>query len=319
MTPKTILVTGSAGFIGSNFIKIFRKQFPNTKIVGVDDLSTGHKEAVVRKSVFEKGSITDPIFIEKVFAKYKPEYVFHFGALPRVSLSVEQPAETTRVNIYGTSLLLEKSRDYKVKRFIFSSSSSIYGGAKFMPTKESENAPNPVSPYALQKYVGELFMKNASALYGFDTVCLRYFNVYGPGQYGDSAYSTVVSAWLEGLYFPKSKKLFLEGDGTQSRDFCFVENVVQANIKAMQSEKNFAGEAFNVAHGERTDLLTVKKLIEEMTGKKLDLEIRPNRVGDVAHTHADISKAKEWFGYKPTVGFENGLKKTVEWFEKRAS
>ncbi len=319
MIPKTILVTGCAGFIGSNFVKTFAKQFPKTKIVGIDNLATGHREVLEKNLIFHKGSIADPIFIEKVFANEKPEYVFHFAALPRVSYSVEEPAKTTLANIYGTTLLLEKSRDHKVKRFIFSSSSAIYGGAKVLPTKENENPPKPVSPYAIQKLVGELFMKNASELYGLDTVSLRYFNVYGPGQYGDSAYSTVISAWLEGLYFPNRKKLFLESDGRQSRDFCFVENVVQANIKAMKAPKKFSGEFFNIAHGERTNLLEVKRVIEKLTGKKLNLEKRPARIGDVRHTHADISKAKHWFGYKPTVGFEEGLKKTVEWFEKRSS
>ena len=155
-------------------------------------------------------------------------------------------------------------------------------------------------------------------LYGLDTVCLRYFNVFGPGQYGDSPYSTVVSAWLEAFYFPKKGvRPYLEGDGTQSRDFCFVDDVVQANVKAMLYPKKFAGEAFNIAHGDRTDLLTVKRLIEKYTGKKLDLEKRPPRLGDVRHTHADISKAKKWFGYRPTVDFETGLRKTVAWFKQR--
>lgn len=185
-----------------------------------------------------------------------------------------------------------------------------------MPTKESENFPNPKSPYAAQKYAGEVFCKIFSDLYGIDTVSLRYFNVFGPGQYGDSAYSTVVSAWLEALYFP-SKKPFIEGDGSQSRDFCFVDNVVNANILAMQSERVFKGEEFNVAHGERTSLNELKEMIEEATGREISLEKRPPRVGDVDHTHADISKAKEWFGYEPTVNMNEGIKKTVEWFESR--
>ena len=317
MNPKTILVTGCGGFIGGNFVNTFQKKFPKTKIVGTDNFSTGKRESLNRDIVFHRGSINDPIFLEKVFSAEKPEYVFHFGALPRVSFSVEEPAKTTLTNVYGTTLLLEKSRDHKVKRLIFSSSSSVYGGAKKLPTKESENPPKPISPYALQKYMGELLMKNFSSLYDLDTVSLRYFNVYGPGQFGDSAYSTVVSAWLEGLYFPARKKLFIEGDGKQSRDFCFVDNVVQANIKAMQFKKKFKGEEFNVAHGERISLIEVKRLIEKLTNKKLNLETKPDRKGDVRHTHANISKALKWFGYKPTVGFEEGLEKTVEWFEKR--
>lgn len=317
MNSKTILVTGCAGFIGSNFVNTFQKKFPKTKIVGIDNLSTGKHESINPDITFYKGSINDPIILEKIFSTEKPEYVFHFAALPRVSFSVEEPAKTTLTNVYGTTVLLEKSRDHKVKRFIFSSSSAIYGGAKKLPTKESENPPKPISPYALQKYVGELLMKNFSALYDLDTVCLRYFNVYGPGQYGDSAYSTVISAWLEGLYFPTKKNLFVEGDGKQSRDFCFVDNVVQANIKAMQSKKKFLGEEFNIAHGERTTLIEVKNAIEKLTGQKLTLEKKPSRKGDVRDTHADISKALKWFGYKPTTTFEEGLEKTIAWFEKR--
>lgn len=317
MPQKSILVTGSAGFIGSNFVKKFKAQFPKRKIIGIDDFSTGKRNALDKSITFYEGSICNEKLTQRIFKKHKPEYIFHFAALPRVSYSVENPAETTYVNIFGTVNLLEKCRDYGAKRFIFSSSSAVYGGAKKLPTKESQNSPNPISPYALQKYASEPFCKMFSDLYSLDTVCLRYFNVFGPGQYGNSPYSTVISAWLEGLYFPRKKKLFLEGDGKQSRDFCYVDNVVQANIKAMQARKNFGGEVFNVAHGERTNLLKVWKLIEKFTGKKLNIEKRPARIGDVRHTHADINKAKRWLGYSPTVNFKEGLKETVKWFERR--
>ncbi len=195
-----------------------------------------------------------------------------------------------------------------------------------MPTREDENPPNPQSPYALQKYACEPFAQMFSKLYGLDTVCLRYFNVFGPGQYGDAPYSTVMSAWLEALYFPaqaktgkddKPKRAFLEGDGTQSRDFCYVDNVVSANILAMQQAEPLRGEVFNVGHGERTSLIEVKNLIEKYTGQKLDLEMRAPRVGDVKHTQADISKISGTLGYKPLINFEDGLKKTVEWFNQR--
>lgn len=150
-----------------------------------------------------------------------------------------------------------------------------------------------------------------------DTVCLRYFNVYGPGQYGDSAYSTVISAWLEAIYFPENKKAILEGDGKQSRDFCYVDNVVSANILAMQANRQFKGESFNIAHGERISVNEVKDLIEEYTGKVIEFEHRPARMGDVAHTHADITKARDWFGYEPKVNFREGLKETIDWFSTR--
>lgn len=316
---NTVLVTGCAGFIGSNFCETFRSTYPDTKIIGIDDLSTGRKDALQKEVLFYEGSILDGALLEKIFAKHKPEYIFHFAALPRVSYSLEQPFETTQVNVLGTVLLLEKARDHGAKRFIFSSSSAVYGGAKKLPTKESENLADPKSPYAAQKYACEPFCKVFSDLYELDTVCLRYFNVYGPGQYGNSAYSTIISAWLESLYFPQSKKAFLEGDGKQTRDFCYVDNVVSANILAMKTKRRLNGETFNIAQGGRINMLEIKKLLETYSGKKLDLEKRPTRKGDVRHTHADISKAKRWLGYVPKVSFEEGLKRTVKWFEQRTS
>lgn len=314
MNIKTILVTGSAGFIGSNFVTTFNKKFPDTKIISIDDLSAGKNIIKGKNIVFFKKSICDNAFLEEVFKKYRPEYVFHFAAIPRVSFSVEKPAQTTLVNIYGTTLLLEKSRDYKVKRFILSSSSSVYGNAKKLPTSETENKPNPASPYAFQKYADEQLCKMFSELYNIETVCLRYFNVFGPGQRGDSPYSTVICAWLESIYFSK-KSPYLEGDGKQSRDFCYVDNVVNANILAMLSKRKFLGDEINIANGGRTSLLEVKRLIEKYSGKKIKLDHRPPRKGDVKHTFADISKAKKHIGYEPTTSFEEGLKQTVNWFE----
>jgi nucleoside-diphosphate-sugar epimerase len=314
---KAVLVTGCAGFIGSNFTRQFREQFPETEVVGLDNFATGRREALDEKITFYEGSILDRVLLEKIFAEHPIEYVFHFAALPRVSFSVEQPTKTTEANILGTITLMESAKNHGVKRFIFSSSSAVYGGAKTMPTSEAENPPNPKTPYAMQKYAIEPFCKIFTEIYGMDTVCLRYFNVFGPGQYGDSPYSTVISAWLESLYFPRNKKAFLEDDGEQSRDFCYVDNVIQANILAMKHEGKLNGEVFNVAHGERTTVNEVKKLIEEFTGRKLDLEKRQARLGDVRHTNADISKARNILGYNPEVKFNEGLKRAVAWYEKR--
>lgn len=312
-----ILITGIAGFIGSNFAKQFKAEFPDSTIVGIDDFSSGRKEALIDGIEFYEGSITDKELLEKIFSTHKLDYVFHFAAIPRVSYSVENPIETTDANVTGAVSVLTVAKNYGAKKVILSSSSSVYGGAKTLPTKENESLPDPKSPYAAQKLCDEIFAKIFSNLYDIDVVCLRYFNVFGPGQYGDSPYSTVVSAWLESLYFPNNKKAFIEGDGTNSRDFCYVDNVVSANILAMKSDKKFNGECFNIAHGDRTTINEVKNLIEEYTGKKLDLEARSPRVGDVSHTHADITKAKKWFKYEPKIGFKDGLKKTIEWFEDR--
>ena len=315
MKKTSILVTGCAGFIGSNFTTVFAKKFPSVEIVGLDDMSSGRSENISNNIRFYKGSICDNSLLDSIFKKHKPSYVFHFAAMPRVSYSMEKPAETSRTNIEGTALLLEKCREYKIKRLIFSSSSAIYGLAKNLPTNEADNKPNPVSPYAVQKLAGEHLCDIASKFYGFDTVSLRYFNVFGPRQHGDSAYSTVISAWLTGLYFPSKKKAFIEGTGKQSRDFVFVENVVEANILAMQSKKDFKGAIINIGDGKIVNLLQVKKLIEKLTHKVLLLEKRPTRAGDVLHTHADITRAKKLLKYKPIVPFEDGVKKTVAWFE----
>ncbi|MEK7068477.1 MAG: NAD-dependent epimerase/dehydratase family protein [Patescibacteria group bacterium] len=313
----TILVTGCAGFIGSNFVRACKTHLKGVSIVGIDDFSTGRRSAVDPSITFYEGSVTDAALLERIFKKHKPAYVFHFAAVPRVSYSVEHPRETTEANIVGIVALLDAAARHKVKRFIYSSSSSIYGGAKKLPTKESENMPDPKSPYAAQKYAGEVFCTIFSELYGLDTVSLRYFNVFGPGQYGDSPYSTVISAWLEALY-SRGTKSFLEGDGLQSRDFCYVDNVVEANLAAMRARRACKGAAVNIAHGERTTLREVKRLIEKESGKTIALERRAPRRGDVRHTHADIAAARRLLGYRPKVSFKEGLARTVAWYKKRA-
>jgi UDP-glucose 4-epimerase len=315
---KTILVTGCAGFIGSNFVSKFRQRYPDVLIVGIDDFSTGRKDAVDGTIKFYEGSIVDQKLVQTIFETHKPESVFHFAALPRVAFSAESPRLTTEVNIGGTVALLEAARDNKVKRFIYSSSSSIYGYATVLPTPETYPA-DPLSPYALQKYTGEVFCKLASQLYGLDTVSLRYHNVFGPGQYGDSPYSTVVAAWLESIYYPEIKKGFITGDGTQAKDMTYIDDIVEANILAMNYVDKFNGEAFNLAMSlpQPLSINEIAKRIEKVTGKKLVLEQRPPRPGDVLFSQADITKARKILGFNPENDFDKCLKKTVEWFESR--
>ncbi|MEK7193028.1 MAG: NAD-dependent epimerase/dehydratase family protein [Patescibacteria group bacterium] len=312
---KSILVTGPAGFIGSAFVKTFSERYPKTEIVGIDDFSTGKRESISKNITFYEGSITDQKLLRKIFSKHHPEYVFHFAALPRVAYSLKHPTDTTLVNIAGTVNLLEHSKDFGVKRFINSSSSAAYGEINKDKFKESFENLKPVSPYGLQKYTSEKFCKLFSDLFKLDTVSLRYFNVFGPGSLGDSPHATVISAWLTALYFPKLKNSFIEGDGKQSKEYTYLDNAVEACILAMNATKPLNGDVFNIAHGEKRNLWAIKKLIEKYTNKKLILEARPARAGDVRKSLADISKAKQKLGYKVLVNFEDGLKKTVEWYE----
>lgn len=312
--PKTILVTGCTGFIGSNFVKQFKKKFPKTQIVGVSTSSTEKINPSDLPMTFYKGSILDAHLLETIFSKHKPEYVFHLAGNSRVSYGIEEPRKSSELHIIGTIALLEASRNHNIKRFIYASSVAVYGDSKKIPLKESQTPATQESPHALQKRTCEQFCKIFSNTFNLDTVCLRYFQIFGPGQYG---YSSVISTWLESLYFPKNKKAFIEGDGSQSRDFCYIDNVVSANILAMRSKDNFNGDTFNIASGNKIKLNEIRGLIEKYTGKKLDLDERPERKGEAKESCADISKAKETLGYTPVVPFEKGLSLTVEWFKNR--
>ncbi len=312
-----ILVTGCAGFIGSNFVNNYLKKFPKNTVIGLDDFSTGKKENVNKKIIFYKGSILNKNFLDKIFKKHKIDYLFHFAALPSVSFSIANPYHTSLINTLGTIHLLEFSHQYKIKRFIFSSSAAVYGNAKNLPIKELASQVKPASTYALQKYSAENFCQLFSSLYNLDTVCLRYFNVFGPGQFGNSAYSTVISAWLEALYFPNNKKAFIEGNGKQTRDFCYVDDIVNANILAAQSKQKLNGQVINIASGKKTSLIEIKNIIEKLTGKKILLEKRPPRVGDIKDSVAEIKLAKKLIKFQSKTSLERGVEKTIKWFKNR--
>ena len=317
------LVTGGMGFIGSNLVKRLHGEGHVVDIV--DDMSNGHeeflKELEVRESMpglkYEKEERSFVRFFREDFAGHilntvvdgVYDVIFHLAAVPRVSFSVEYPAETTDANLNKTVMLFDAAR-LSGTRVVFSSSSSVYGGADIRPTPE-EHRKDPKSPYARQKSACEDAAKLFCSLYKeSNIVCLRYFNVFGPNQYGDSPYSTAVSAWCHAA--KNGLECRSDGDGTQSRDMCYVDNVVDANILAALSDRKFKGDCYNIACNESTtngDILTY--FINNFSVK---VRNAPWRAGDVMHTRADVSKAKEELGYEPKVRFWEGLERTVKWW-----
>ncbi len=299
-----ILVTGGAGFIGSHLVDRLIKE--NHKVVVIDNLTTGKKENVNPQADFYNLDICD-------FEKIKPlfeniDFVFHLAAIPRVPVSVEDPVGTSKVNILGTINVFKAAIEAKVKRIIFASSSSVYGNQEKLPFKE-DMKPNPVSPYALQKLVGEQFAKLFTKLYGIPIISLRYFNVYGPRIDFNSDYSLVIGKFLKQK--AEGKPLTIFGDGEQTRDFCYIDDVVDATIKAMESEKLKGGEVINIGSGKS---YSINYLADLIGGKK---EYLAPRKGDVKHTQADITLAKKLLAWQPKISFEEGLKKVQEWFETK--
>ena len=330
---KKALVTGGCGFIGSNLTKELVKQGWQVDIV--DDMSNGHLELLegLNVRVLMNGSFytaykmqdlerqqSEVLVIQDDFADdnvlnaiYQGAYdvIFHQAAVPRVSYSVEQPWHTTDVNIGKTVRLFEAARD-AVDRIVWASSSSVYGGADNLPTEES-TPKNPKSPYAWQKSAIEDFAKQCWDLYELDVVCLRYFNVFGPGQYGDSPYSTAVSAWCHAT--KHGLECRSDGDGSQTRDMSYIDNTVSANILAANAKGPFKGEAYNIACNSRVSNKEILDYFVSEFGSKV--KHAPWRPGDVMHTQADVSKAKRDFGYEPLVHFWDGLEKTVKWWGLR--
>lgn len=306
------IVTGGCGFIGYNLVQILKQT--GWEVTVIDDLSSGFIFNHVSNVKYLYQKISQEI-VSQCIEELSPEVIFHLAAVPRVSYSVSHPYQTTDLNILSTLSILEAVRkSSSAIRVIFSSSSSVYGNTEILPTPP-DAAKQPLSPYALQKLQGEQWCKMYSDLYELDTICLRYFNVFGPHSRWGGAYSTVLSAWLYSLYVDQSVAPFLEGDGSQSRDFCYVDNVCQANILAALSKTDFRGECFNVAQGSAHSLLECKLEIEKISGKKLDLQSRPERVGDVKHTLADISKTTKVLGYMPSTDFGEQLTKMSLWYK----
>lgn len=303
------LITGASGFIGSNLFK--RCLDEGFNVVGVDDFSNGHVEFLPPKSL---GNIWRKDFASKVvlsaIKKQKFAYVVHLAALPRVSYSVEHPLETHETNVTKTLELMDTCRG-NVKRFIFASSSSVYGGASVLPTHEL-TIKDPKSPYATQKSIIEDYLKLYYDLYHFESVCLRFFNVFGKNQIAGGAYATAISAWLNAIKrgFPMRS----DGDGTQSRDMCHVDNVVDACVKAVKYSGDLRGRCYNVACGEATTNNDILDYMKKRYPGSRHVDA-PWRAGDVMHTLADIGRAKEELGYEPLVRVWDGLEKTCDWFD----
>ena len=311
---SNVLVTGGAGFIGSNLTEALLKKGHRVRVL--DNFSTGKKENLLfaeRFSSFEmtEGDIRDRDVCQAAMKDF--EYVFHQAALPSVQRSVEDPLTTHTVNAVGTLTVLLAAKEAGVRRVIYASSSSVYGDTPTLPKVETMPS-NPLSPYALQKQVGEKYCRLFSQLYGLETVSLRYFNVFGPKQDPASIYSAVIPRFINALLRQKSPLIF--GDGEQSRDFTYIDNVVHANLLAISAE-DCHGEAMNVACGSRIYLNQMLEILARITGSKVDPVYSEARKGDVKHSLADILKAKQLLNYEPLVGIEAGLAKTVEYFKER--
>jgi UDP-glucose 4-epimerase len=312
------LVTGGAGFIGSHIARALADR--GDQVVVLDNLSLGRRSNLARADdrpgiEFVEGDLRDAALVAGLVAGC--EWVFHQAALPSVPRSVEQPLESNRHNVDGTLNLLVAARDAGVKRVLFASSSSIYGDQD-APLKREELAPNPLSPYALQKYAGERYCQLFHRLYGLPTVALRYFNVFGPRQAHDSPYSGVIAKFCTA--FLRGERPVIFGDGLQSRDFTYVDNVVAANLAAAAAPvEHVAGRVFNVALGDSVTLLDLVRDLGMISGAPLEPVFRPGRAGDVKHSRADVSAARAAFGFDPAVGWHEGLRRTYEWYRAGAA
>lgn len=311
MEFKRALVTGGAGFIGSHLVdKLLEDGY---EVFVIDNYRRGRRKNVSHhfsktKCFFDKQDIQSKSMNE-IFRIFRPQVVFHLAAMSGIPFSVENPTDSDETNIHGTVNLLDLAVKYKCKRFIFSSSSSVYGGSAVLPTPETTPL-NPKSPYALQKKVGEEYCKMFSNLYDIETVSLRYFNVFGPRQYGESPYSSVISSFAESIR--TGERPIIHGDGEQFRDFCYVDNVVSANLLAASYDGVLKGESFNIGCGTTT---TVNKLRSLMGAK--EAEYVEARAGDVKCSRADITSAAEVLGYRVLVPFDKGLKKTMDWYKNK--
>lgn len=307
-----VLVTGGAGFIGSHLTRALVEE--GHRVWVLDNYSTGRRENLADlagRFTPVEGDIRDPGVVAPLLGRV--EAVFHQAALPSVPRSFAEPVETTSVNVAGTLSLLEAARKAKLSLFIFASSSSIYGDAE-VEAKSEDLPPSPLSPYAVSKLAGEQFCRLYWKLYGLPTISLRYFNVFGPGQNPKSHYAAVMPLFITAVLRGQSPVIY--GDGTQSRDFSYVENVVRANLACLSAPEEAYGEVFNVACGEKIDLLGVLEILKDISGGPVVPVFAERRPGDVLHSRAEIGRARTLLGYSPSVFFPEGLRRTYEYFNK---
>jgi len=305
------LITGIAGFIGSSLARALLSR--GQQVRGVDNFSTGRKENLteIRDRIdFHETDITDLDAVHKACAGV--DFVLHQAAIPSVPKSVLDPLGSNRANVDGTVNLLVAARDAKVKRVVYAASSSAYGDTPTLPKQEAMK-PDPISPYAVAKLAGEQYMVSFYRCYGLETVCLRYFNVFGPRQDPSSPYAGVLAKFITQML--RGERPTIYGDGEQSRDFTYIDNAVTANFLACEAPaEKAAGEVFNVAAGRRVTLNEMYALLQSLIGYRENPIFAPERGGDIKHSLADISKAEAALGYKPVVDFEDGLRRTVEWY-----
>jgi UDP-glucose 4-epimerase len=308
------LVTGGAGFIGSNLVARLLRE--GAAVRALDDFSTGKRanlDGLSGDLEVIGGDLRDAALVRR--AALGVEAIFHLGALPSVARSVEDPVGSNAVNVGGTLHTILAARAAGVRRVVYASSSSVYGDSERLPKVETM-PPAPLSPYAVQKLTGEHYGRIAGPLYGVEVVSLRFFNVFGPRQDPQSEYAAVIPRFVTA--FLRGERPVIFGDGLQSRDFTYVDNVVDACLLAVRAPASrCAGEVFNVACGERFTLLELIATIARVTGRDLSPRHEPARPGDVRHSQAGIEKAREALGYRPRVGFAEGLERTIAWYRER--
>ncbi|MCX6688220.1 MAG: SDR family oxidoreductase [Methanoregula sp.] len=306
------IVTGGAGFIGSHIIEELVNR--GDEVVILDNLFSGTMTNIEpflsQKNVsFVKGSVTNLDLLKEIFSS--ADGIFHEGAIASVPRSIANPVATNEANVTGTLNILVAARDCGVKKVVFASSSSVYGNTPTLPKRE-DMTPAPLSPYAVSKLTGEHYLRVFSEVYGINTVSLRYFNVFGPRQDPESEYAAVIPKFITSILARQSPTIY--GDGEQTRDFTYVKDVVQANIRAMESQ---AQGVFNVAYCQRINLKELASEIMEITGISVPLNFELPRIGDVKDSLADISRAQEAFGYKPVYTVKSGLAETVVWYRQQ--